>query len=354
MIAFLNAHTIIAQCFVVCPQLEVFQPFFLSLALPYSVVRGEQVAIKAIIFNYLEEPQEVSGVVISKAHDVPSHFVTYYKVWRYYKLWRYYEVWRYYKVWRYHKVWRVLQSVTLLQSVTGITRCDRYYKVWQVLQGVTLLQSVTGITRCDRYYKVWQVLQGVTLLQSVTAHATLDWLPLPSPATLLFKNSNSVSWWNEFIRPISGVSLGRRWPRFNRLFSMGLFSSLTLFLRPPQPVRNVSNVLLFKKSTAEICDLPDEKGTRKKTQTRLNDFQTRFRFSYFRFPSWRSPMHSTSLPLAWSHGRKAYIRGGLLFSPWRFSAVNNCYSTERGVVLDFSVHWLSQPTVVRLRAGNAV
>ena len=40
-------------------QLEVFQPFFLSLDLPYSVVRGEEVAIKAVIFNYLNETQEV-------------------------------------------------------------------------------------------------------------------------------------------------------------------------------------------------------------------------------------------------------------------------------------------------------
>ncbi|XP_031563993.1 CD109 antigen-like [Actinia tenebrosa] len=42
------------------PKLKVFQPFFISLDLPYSVVRGEEIAIKALIFNYLEQPQEVT------------------------------------------------------------------------------------------------------------------------------------------------------------------------------------------------------------------------------------------------------------------------------------------------------
>nr|BAJ05272.1 CD109-like molecule [Diadumene lineata] len=42
------------------PKLQVFQPFFISLDLPYSIVRGEEVAIKALVFNYQEQPQEVT------------------------------------------------------------------------------------------------------------------------------------------------------------------------------------------------------------------------------------------------------------------------------------------------------
>ena len=40
-------------------QLKVFQPFFVSMDLPYSVIRGEQVAIKVLVFNYLDEEMEV-------------------------------------------------------------------------------------------------------------------------------------------------------------------------------------------------------------------------------------------------------------------------------------------------------
>lgn len=35
-------------------KLEVFQPFFISLNLPYSVKRGEVVAIPIVIFNYMD------------------------------------------------------------------------------------------------------------------------------------------------------------------------------------------------------------------------------------------------------------------------------------------------------------
>ncbi|XP_075114666.1 alpha-2-macroglobulin-like protein 1 [Leptodactylus fuscus] len=35
--------------------LRVFQPFFVDLALPYSVVRGETLALKASVFNYLKQ-----------------------------------------------------------------------------------------------------------------------------------------------------------------------------------------------------------------------------------------------------------------------------------------------------------
>lgn len=32
--------------------LKVFQPFFVSLTLPYSVIRGEEVSLIASVFNY--------------------------------------------------------------------------------------------------------------------------------------------------------------------------------------------------------------------------------------------------------------------------------------------------------------
>lgn len=38
-------------------ELEVFQPFFVSLNLPYSVKRGEIVSIPVVIFNYMEGDQ---------------------------------------------------------------------------------------------------------------------------------------------------------------------------------------------------------------------------------------------------------------------------------------------------------
>lgn len=33
--------------------LKVFQPFFLELSLPYSIIRGERFELKATVFNYL-------------------------------------------------------------------------------------------------------------------------------------------------------------------------------------------------------------------------------------------------------------------------------------------------------------
>lgn len=40
-------------------QLRVFQPFFVSVDLPYSVIRGEEVAITAVVFNYEDTDMEV-------------------------------------------------------------------------------------------------------------------------------------------------------------------------------------------------------------------------------------------------------------------------------------------------------
>jgi hypothetical protein len=36
-------------------ELTVFQPFFLELTLPYSVIRGEHFELKATVFNYLSK-----------------------------------------------------------------------------------------------------------------------------------------------------------------------------------------------------------------------------------------------------------------------------------------------------------
>uniref|UniRef100_A0A1I8BTY6 NTR domain-containing protein n=1 Tax=Meloidogyne hapla TaxID=6305 RepID=A0A1I8BTY6_MELHA len=41
-------------------KLRVFRPFFLRLELPYSVKRGEKMALQVLIFNYLETEQEVT------------------------------------------------------------------------------------------------------------------------------------------------------------------------------------------------------------------------------------------------------------------------------------------------------
>jgi CD109 antigen len=40
-------------------QLKVFQPFFLSVDLPYSAIRGEEFPVSIAIYNYLDQPQSV-------------------------------------------------------------------------------------------------------------------------------------------------------------------------------------------------------------------------------------------------------------------------------------------------------
>ena len=40
-------------------QLVTFQPFFLTIDLPYSAIRGEEFPVKVAIYNYLDEPQTV-------------------------------------------------------------------------------------------------------------------------------------------------------------------------------------------------------------------------------------------------------------------------------------------------------
>ena len=40
-------------------QLRAFQPFFLTIDLPYSAIRGEEFPVQVAIYNYLEESQGV-------------------------------------------------------------------------------------------------------------------------------------------------------------------------------------------------------------------------------------------------------------------------------------------------------
>ena len=40
--------------------MTVFRPFFVSLNLPYSVVRGEQLVLQVIVFNYMNKDADVT------------------------------------------------------------------------------------------------------------------------------------------------------------------------------------------------------------------------------------------------------------------------------------------------------
>ncbi|MBI2868839.1 MAG: alpha-2-macroglobulin [Chloroflexi bacterium] len=40
-------------------QLKAFQPFFLSVDLPYAAIRGEEFPVRVAVYNYLDEPQSV-------------------------------------------------------------------------------------------------------------------------------------------------------------------------------------------------------------------------------------------------------------------------------------------------------
>ncbi|XP_036453856.1 alpha-2-macroglobulin-like protein 1 isoform X1 [Colossoma macropomum] len=51
-------------------QLRVFQPFFLELSLPYSIIRGEEFELKATVFNYL------SKCIMVKVTPAPSSTYT--------------------------------------------------------------------------------------------------------------------------------------------------------------------------------------------------------------------------------------------------------------------------------------
>ncbi|XP_036453843.1 alpha-2-macroglobulin-like isoform X2 [Colossoma macropomum] len=51
-------------------QLRVFQPFFLELSLPYSIIRGEEFELKATVFNY------ISKCIMVKVTPAPSSHYT--------------------------------------------------------------------------------------------------------------------------------------------------------------------------------------------------------------------------------------------------------------------------------------
>eukprot|EP00063_Salmo_salar_P094355 XP_014069190.1 PREDICTED: alpha-2-macroglobulin-like [Salmo salar] len=57
--------------------LTAFQPFFVSLTLPYSVIRGEVFTLKATVFNYLSKCIMVSPPppVLSLSLPLQSHFI---------------------------------------------------------------------------------------------------------------------------------------------------------------------------------------------------------------------------------------------------------------------------------------
>ena len=48
-----------------CYQLVVFKPFFVSLNLPYAVIRGEEFGLQITIFNYLS-----SDLQVRKIHNI--------------------------------------------------------------------------------------------------------------------------------------------------------------------------------------------------------------------------------------------------------------------------------------------
>lgn len=54
-------------------KLEVFQPFFVSLNLPYSIKRGEVVSVPIVVFNYME--QDVNAEVTLHNEDQDFEFV---------------------------------------------------------------------------------------------------------------------------------------------------------------------------------------------------------------------------------------------------------------------------------------
>lgn len=55
-----------------CLQLKVFQPFFVSLTMPYAVTRGELVVLQANVFNYLDRDVRVRGMFIGSRTYYPS------------------------------------------------------------------------------------------------------------------------------------------------------------------------------------------------------------------------------------------------------------------------------------------
>ena len=49
--------------------MTVFRPFFIKLSLPYSIIRGESVALQAIVFNYFNKPIEAEVVMDNRNNE---------------------------------------------------------------------------------------------------------------------------------------------------------------------------------------------------------------------------------------------------------------------------------------------
>ncbi|XP_054164406.1 CD109 antigen-like isoform X2 [Oppia nitens] len=50
-------------------KVTVFRPFFVKLSLPYSIIRGESIALQAIVFNYFNKPIEAEVVMDNRNDD---------------------------------------------------------------------------------------------------------------------------------------------------------------------------------------------------------------------------------------------------------------------------------------------
>ena len=53
--------------------LVAFQPFFVSLTLPYSVIRGEVFTLKATVFNYLSKCIMVNILAVADVIDLNGY-----------------------------------------------------------------------------------------------------------------------------------------------------------------------------------------------------------------------------------------------------------------------------------------
>ena len=55
--------------------LRVFQPFFVSLTLPYSVIRGEKLEVRATVFNYLDVNLTVHSYYLHYLNQFLNNFL---------------------------------------------------------------------------------------------------------------------------------------------------------------------------------------------------------------------------------------------------------------------------------------
>lgn len=53
-------------------EMKVMKDFFIDLKLPYSAVRNEQLEIKAVLYNYMDDDIKVSSFCRSSPLQAPS------------------------------------------------------------------------------------------------------------------------------------------------------------------------------------------------------------------------------------------------------------------------------------------